>query len=120
MGRGIALRNAAQQQDRLRENQFGNAARVRKRRIEYRNAALLGRCQFDLVSADAEATDAGQPRGILEKLASELCGRTYADKIRVRRGVHEFLRAQRLLVGLDIAVAVGPELLRGAGMDALQ
>ena len=51
---------------------------------------------------------------------SELRGRAYADKVSVRRGARQFFAAQRLLVILDVAVAVRLEFLRGAGMNAFQ
>ena len=44
----------------------------------------------------------------VEKLAIQLGGRAYADKVSVRRGARQLFAAQRLLVILDVSVAVAP------------
>ena len=45
---------------------LGDAARVRERRVEDRDAAPVGRSEIDLVGADAEAADREQPAGVRE------------------------------------------------------
>ena len=66
MSGGIALRDAAQQQDNLGQRQLGHAAGIGKWRIEHRNATPLGHGQIDLIGANAKAANPNQPRSVLQ------------------------------------------------------
>src|SRR5215472_15616851 len=81
MRQRIAMRDAAQQHDNLRQYQFGDAARIRKRRIEHRYAARLGGVEVHLVGADAKTSDACQPPRVLEDRRGQLRSRTDAQKV---------------------------------------
>ena len=62
------MRDASQEHDNFGQHQFSNAAGVGEWRVKRRNAALSGRIEIDLISADAEASDADQARRMFEKL----------------------------------------------------
>ena len=76
--------------------------------------------QVHLVGADAEAADPGQPRSVLEEPALQLRGRADADEVRVGGRLFQRRPDERFLVALDVVVAILPELLDGAGMDAFE
>ena len=73
MRRRVALRNAAHQQDDFRQHQFRHAARIRKRRVEHRDAVLLRRLEIHLIGADAEAPHRDQPRRAASNTAAVNC-----------------------------------------------
>ena len=86
MGRGVARRNAAHQQNDFGQHQLGHAAGVGKRRVEDRDAAVLRGRQVHLVRADAEASDRDEmPRGF-EHVVRQLGGRADAHDISVANG----------------------------------
>ena len=76
--------------------------------------------EIHLIGADAEAADAGEPRRAREELAIQVGRRAYADEVCVGRGFGEFPGAQRFLMGLDVAVAIGPKSVRRAGVNSFQ
>ena len=84
MGGRIAVRNAAHQQDRFRQHQLRDAARVGKGRVENRDAAVLRDVEIHLVGADAETADGHQLGSILQHSSRELGRRTDAHDIGVR------------------------------------
>ena len=57
---GVRFRDAAQHQQQLANDQFGNGAGVRKRGVKDGDAAFCRRVQIDLVSTDAEAANGDQ------------------------------------------------------------
>ena len=71
MGPGIATRHTAEQHHGLGNHQFRDAARVGERRVEHRQPERLGRCEVDLVGADAEAADDNELRGEVRQTARD-------------------------------------------------
>lgn len=65
--------------DDVRDDELGDGARVRERRIEHRDRFRLGRLQVDLIRADAEAPDREQILGALDHLLAHLRHRANAD-----------------------------------------
>ena len=120
MGRGVACRNAAHQQNDFGQHQLGHAAGIRERRVEDRDAAVLRRRQIHLVGADAEASDGDEvPRGF-EHVVRQLRGGADADDVSVANGLDELRFRQSFLVDLDIRIAVRAESIDGAGVNAFE
>src|SRR3546814_16864045 len=78
MAGGVLLRNAAQEQDGFGQYQFGHRTGIGVGRVEYRDTALAGGVQVDLVGADAETADGDQLLGRIEDLFGELGARADA------------------------------------------
>jgi hypothetical protein len=117
---GVLGRDAAQQQHHLGHHQFGDAARIRERRVEHRDAALLGCRQIHLVGADAEAAHGDQAWRLLEHPGGQLGPRADAEDVRIGESRQQALLGQSLVVGLDACVSVRAEHRGGAGVDAFE
>jgi hypothetical protein len=81
MRRGRLGEYPPEKHDDLGDGQFGDAARVRERRVEHRDAAARGRVEVDLVRADREAPDRKQLVGAFENRARQLRARADAEDV---------------------------------------
>ncbi|KPW25720.1 Uncharacterized protein ALO83_04859 [Pseudomonas cannabina pv. alisalensis] len=101
----VLLGDAAQQQDRLGQHQFGDRTGVGVRRVEHRDTAFARRVQINLVGADAEAADRDQFLGAVEQLFGQLSAGTDADEVSVGDLFLQLGFRQRLGVVLDAGIA---------------
>ncbi len=116
----ILLRDAAHQQDRFGDHQFGHAAGIGIGRVEHRDAQRLGRIQIHLVGADAEAADADQALGFGQHFGVELGARADADEVGLGDASLQLVLGQRFLVDVDLGIAGGVERLDRAAADAFE
>ncbi|MCY1210298.1 hypothetical protein D9M72_219820 [compost metagenome] len=116
----VLFRNPAQQQDGFAQHQFGDRAGVREGRIEYRDAALHGRVQVDLVGADAEAAHDAQVGVAGQQAGVQVRARTDPGHLRAAQGFAQLCRRQGRGVRDDVGVAGGFEDGAGARMDVLE
>jgi len=120
MGGRIALRHAAAQHDDLADHELGDAASVRERRVEDRDAASLRRIRVHLVRPDAETADRDEPPRGREDIAGQLRARSDTDDVSVAHPGLQFVAGEGRLVALNVRVPVGPERVDRALVDALK
>ena len=101
---GVFLRDAAQQQNRLGQDQLGHRAGVGVRGVKHHNAFFLRGDQIHLVGANAKAANAHQLFRRLQHLARQLGARTHADKMHIGNLGLELIALQRVREQLHIAV----------------
>jgi hypothetical protein len=103
----------------IADDQLRHAAGVGERRVEDRDAALVGGGQLDLVDADAEAADGEQPARFGERLLAD--PRLAADAEDV--DVAQLLRELGFLEGrgedLELEAFAADEPVRG-GVDVFE
>ncbi len=87
------------------DGQLGDAARIRKRRIEHRNAHVARGPQIDLVGADGKAADRDDRALPVERLRGKLRARADAEHGNTPQGVPKLLALQRLGAKFDARIA---------------
>ena len=117
---GALLGDAAQQQDRFGQHQFGDRARVGVRCVEDRDAAFAGRVEVDLVGADAEAAHGHQFLRVVEDLCRQLSTGADAEEVHIGDARLELGVRQGAGQVLDAGVARGLEHLDRRRMDAFE
>ena len=116
----VALGDAPQEQDRLRDHELRHAARVRVGRVEHRHAAAPREAVVHLVGPDAEAADRDELPRLRQDLGRELGPRADPDHVgRADRG-DQLVAGQGPRVGLHVPVARFAEGLGGGVADPLE
>src|SRR6478672_741832 len=90
MHESVFLGKPASERDDLGEGKFDDAARVRERSVEDRDAALRGGFEIDLVRADAERANGDEVRCRLEYPPRDVRLRSDAEDGHVLRGLYQF------------------------------
>ena len=120
MGRDGTVDHAAQQHDDLADHEFGDAARVGKRRVEHRNANRARGVDVDLIDANAETANRDQPVGGGEHLGGQLRARTDAENVNAGQRLAQGRALQRLRQAGEIDVARRMEQRHGAIVDVFE
>jgi len=120
MGLGVFLRDTAQEQNGLGENEFRDAPGVGERRIENGNTAPGGRLQIHLVGANTEATHSHQLLGGLKYFLGQLGAGTDADEVRIGNLLDQLFLGQRVRQVLNVGIARSIQRINGRLMHAFQ
>ncbi len=119
MRQRVLLGNAAQQQDRFRDDQFGHGTRIGKRRVEHRHAGTGRGVEVYLRGADAEAADGHEVLGGFDFRRAKVRGGANAENLVGRGRAMQFVARERTSAALygDVRFL---EALDGGVMDVFK
>ena len=88
--------------DDFGNRQFGDAARIRERCIEYRYTTAAGRIEIDLIGADRKTPDCRRPLGRIQYVRGDLRARADAEHAYIFESMKQFVFVERLLHPHDV------------------
>jgi len=95
------FRNAAQQQDRLRDDQLGHGTRIGERRVEHRHAGAGRGVEIYLRGADAKAADGHEVLGGFDFSGAKVRGGANAENLVSCGSAMQFVASERASAALD-------------------
>ena len=118
MAGGIFLRNTSQQENDVGQDQFSNAACIRKWRIKYRNTECFRRLGINLVGTNTKAPDGDQLLSIVQDFSIKLSARSNANEMRILNSLAQRIPRQGSVMHCNIVIAVTLQTIDSALVNA--